>query len=182
MVSLRFLCLVSIRNLFLLLRHLPFPQMSPSERVVGMPSALVPCGRHGRKQVLAKCGKGSLLRRVEPCEQAIGRMHGRRLLLRWLAKRAVGRRRFCGGVQLNALTTPLQYIPKSRFVSTVRRGVVLVIAVPVVRRGRLAYPLLQVPREDRLPGRFRFPLAVPIRAHAAGLHRRPPQPRPRRRQ
>ena len=42
--------------------------------------------------------------------------------------------------------TPLQYIPKSRFVSTVRPGVVLVIAVPVVRRGRLAYPLLQAPR------------------------------------
>jgi hypothetical protein len=29
---------------------------------------------------------------VEPVERAIGRVHGRRLLLRWLAKRAVGRR------------------------------------------------------------------------------------------
>jgi hypothetical protein len=46
-----------------------------------MPPAFVPCGQHGRKRVLeAKCGKGSLLRRVEPCERAIGRMHGRCLL------------------------------------------------------------------------------------------------------
>ena len=54
-----------------------------------MPSAFVPCGRHGRKRVLvAKCGKGFLLRGVEPFEQAIGRVHGRRLLLHWLAKQA----------------------------------------------------------------------------------------------
>jgi len=54
-----------------------------------MPSAFVPCGRHGRKRVLvAKCGKGPLLRGVEPCERAIGRVHGRRLLLRRLAKQA----------------------------------------------------------------------------------------------
>ena len=58
-----------------------------------MPSAFVLCGRHGRKRVLAaKCGKGFLLRRVERFERAIGRVHGRRLLLRWLAKRAGGRR------------------------------------------------------------------------------------------
>ena len=69
-----------------------------------MPSAFVPCGRHGRKRVLAaKCGKGSLLRGVEPVERAIGRMHGRRLLLRWLAKRA--------GKQQ-------KYSPKKRFVNS----------------------------------------------------------------
>ena len=56
-----------------------------------MPSTFVLCGRHGRKRVLAKCGKGSLLRGVEPVERAIGRVHSRRLLLRWQAKRADGR-------------------------------------------------------------------------------------------
>ena len=66
-----------------------------------MPSALVPCGQHGRKRVLAKCGKGSLLRGGERFERAIGRVHGRRLLLRWLAKRA--------GKQ--------KYNPKKRFVN-----------------------------------------------------------------
>ena len=53
-----------------------------------MPSAFVPCGQHGWKRVLAKCGKGSLLRGVERFEQAIGRVHGRRLLLHRLAKQA----------------------------------------------------------------------------------------------
>jgi len=112
--------LVSIRNLFLLLRHLPFPQISPWGRVVGIPSAFVPCGRHGRKRVLvAKCGKGSLLRGMESFERAIGRMHGRRLLcVGWQNERLVVGA-FCRGVQLNALTTPLQYSPKSQFVSTV---------------------------------------------------------------
>jgi hypothetical protein len=66
-----------------------------------MPSAFVP---YGRKRVsVAKCGKGSLLRRVEPCERAIGRVHGRRLLLRWLANRA--------GKQQ-------KYNPKKRFVNS----------------------------------------------------------------
>jgi hypothetical protein len=50
----------------------------------------------------AKCGKGYLLRRVERFERAIGRVHGRRLLLRWLAKRA--------GKQQ-------KYNPKKRFVN-----------------------------------------------------------------
>jgi len=72
-----------------------------------MPSTFVLCGRHGRKRVLAKCGKGSLLRGVEPVERAIGRMHGRRLLcVGWQNERMVVGA-FCWGVQLNALTTPL---------------------------------------------------------------------------
>jgi hypothetical protein len=67
-----------------------------------MPSAFVPCGRHGRKRVLvAKCGKGSLLREVEPFERAIGRVHGRRLLcVGWQNKRMVVGA-FCRGVQVN---------------------------------------------------------------------------------
>ena len=43
---------MSIRNLFLLLRHPLFPQMSTWRGVAGMPSAFVPCGTHGRKRVL----------------------------------------------------------------------------------------------------------------------------------
>jgi len=39
-----------------------------------------------------KYEKELALSEVEPFERAIGRVHGRRLLLRWLAKRAVGRR------------------------------------------------------------------------------------------
>ena len=67
-----------IRNLFLLHRQLPFPQMFPSGRVVGIPSAFVHCGQHRRKRVLVvKCGT--------PCGafafilnhgRSIGRIHG----------------------------------------------------------------------------------------------------------
>ena len=75
-------------------------------------------GRHGRKRVLAKCEKGSLLRGVERFERAIGRMHCRRLLcVGWQNERLVVWA-FCRGVQLNALTTPLQYRPNNKFVST----------------------------------------------------------------
>jgi len=84
-----------------------------------MPSAFVPCGQHGRKRVLvAKCGKGFLLRRVERFERAIGRVHGRRLLcVGWQNERMVVGA-FCRGVRPNALTTPLQYNPKKRFVKS----------------------------------------------------------------
>ena len=41
---------------------------------------------------------------MEPFERAIERMHGRRLLLRWLAKRAAGHR----GVRPTALTVKSQ--------------------------------------------------------------------------
>jgi len=50
-------------------------------------------------------GNGSLLRGVEPFKRAIGRVHGRRLLLRWLAKQA--------GKQQ-------KYNPKKRFVNAQR--------------------------------------------------------------
>jgi hypothetical protein len=60
-----------------------------------MPSAFVPVGSMG--------GKGSLLRGVERFERAIGRVHGRRLLLRWLAKQADKQQK---------------YNPKKRFVNS----------------------------------------------------------------
>ncbi len=48
---------MSIRNLFLLLRHLLFPPISLWGRVVGMPFACVAYGQYERKRVwVVKCG------------------------------------------------------------------------------------------------------------------------------
>jgi len=67
---------ISVRILFLLLRHLLFPQVSACRKIVGVPSAF-PCGQHGRKQVLAaQFGKGSLLQGAEPCGPSGGSMVG----------------------------------------------------------------------------------------------------------
>ena len=79
-----------------------------------MPSAFVPCGRHGRKRVLvAKYGKGSLLRGVEPFEGPSGGcMVGASYCVGWQNERLVVEA-FYKGVQLNALTTPLQYRPNN---------------------------------------------------------------------